>query len=160
MRKRFALPAASLAVVQQMEEPPSVLLPEDRDAFLAGVESEHRTEAADHFEHLAVFDEHRRWDILTQAINSINNLLKQGDATRFQKPLLTLEEAASMLSISPKRLNNIIGEERTRLGRSPDFLCDANGRIRCRVLRDELLEWAKGRNRKTGKLGSVRRRAV
>lgn len=160
MRKRFALPAASRAVVQQMEEPPPVVLPEDRAVFLAGVETEHQTEAEDHFNHLTAFDEHRRWDMLTQAITSINNVLKQGDGGRFQKPLLTLEEAASMLSLSPKRFKNIICEERARLGRSPDFLCDANGRICCRVLRDELLEWARGRNRKTGRAVSVRRHAV
>ena len=129
-----------------------------RDA--PGVEPEHQTEAEDYFNQLAAFDEHRRWDILTQAITSINNVLMQGDGGRFQKPLLTVEEAASMLSLSPKRFKNIICEERARLGRSPDFLCDANGRICCRVLRDELLEWARGRNRKSGRAASVRRRAV
>ena len=64
------------------------------------------------------------------------------------KPILTVKEAAEMLSISPKRLKNIIYQEKTRLGNLPDFVCDASGILGRRILRDPLLDWVKRRRRK------------
>ena len=69
----------------------------------------------------------------------------------FRKPILTLGEAAGMLGVGKKRLANVISEEKARLGRPPDFVCDAGGRMGMRVLRDELLEWARARPRRRGR---------
>ncbi len=78
------------------------------------------------------------------------------DTGLFQKPLLTCHEAAAFLSLSEKRFENIICEERARLGRSPDFIVDAGGRIQRRVLRDELLVWAKGRSKRARRTSIAR----
>ena len=67
------------------------------------------------------------------------------------KPILTMAEAAEMLGMSRKRFENIIYEERVRLGRMPDFVCDAGGKIQRRIIRDELIEWVKMRRAKRGR---------
>jgi len=158
MTDKIVMPESVRAEAKrQAAKPPQFLLPEDRAEMLAEIGPEHQVEAEEHLNRLVDLDGQSRWDFLTNAVGSITQLLQQGDGGRFQKPLLTMDEAASMLSLSPKRFKNIICEERARLGRSPDFLCDANGRICCRVLRDELLDWVKGRNRKTVKTGLNRR---
>ena len=69
----------------------------------------------------------------------------------YGKPILTIDEAAKLLGMSRKRLANLIAAEKGRHGRLPDFMCDAGGRMPRRVLRDELLEWAKGKARKRGR---------
>lgn len=56
-----------------------------------------------------------------------------------------------MLGVSQKRLANIIVEEKARLGRPPDFVCDAGGKMRMRILRDELLEWMRAKQEKRGR---------
>ena len=71
--------------------------------------------------------------------------------TEHGKPILTIAEAARLLGVSRKRLANMVAEEKAWLGRLPDFVCDAGGRMARRVLRDELLEWAKGKARKRGR---------
>ena len=68
------------------------------------------------------------------------------------KPILTPDEAAALLSVSPKRFANIIYEERKRLGgKLPDFVCDADGVLSRRILRDPLMEWVRrpGRGRRS-----------
>lgn len=67
------------------------------------------------------------------------------------KPILTVGEAALLLGVSPKRMANLISEERRRLGREPGFVCSAGGRMRTRVARDELLAWAKAGARRRGR---------
>lgn len=67
------------------------------------------------------------------------------------EPILTIGGAARMLGMSQKRFANLISEEKGRLGRMPDFVCDAGGRMRKRILRDELLEWAKAKAVRRGR---------
>ena len=69
----------------------------------------------------------------------------------YGKPIWTIEEAAQMLSLSKKRLEDIIYEEKVRLGRLPDFVCDAGGKIQRRIIRDEFLEWVKSGQAKRGR---------
>ena len=69
----------------------------------------------------------------------------------YGKPIMTIAEAARLLGVSRKRLANLIAEQKARLGQLPAFVCDAGGRMARRVLRDELLEWAKGKARKRGR---------
>jgi hypothetical protein len=71
--------------------------------------------------------------------------------TEYGQPILTVVEAARVLGVSRKRLENIIFEEKSRLGRMPDFVCDAGGKIQRRILRDELIEWAKAKRVKRGR---------
>ena len=52
-----------------------------------------------------------------------------------------------MLSISTKRLENIICEMRKQFGKSPSFIVDAGGRIQRKVLREELINWVKQRGK-------------
>lgn len=66
-------------------------------------------------------------------------------------PILTIREAAGMLGVSTKRLQNIIAEEKGRLGRLPDFVCDAGGKMRRRIVRDQLIEWLKSRKVRRGR---------
>ncbi len=70
------------------------------------------------------------------------NIMKE-----INKPILSVKEAAVLLSVSPKRMSNIISQERQRLGRMPDFVCDAGGVLSNRILRDQLLDWARNRAR-------------
>lgn len=75
-----------------------------------------------------------------------------GDQTPdYRKPILTVDEAAKLLGMSRKRLEDIIYEEKTRLGRLPDFVCDAGGKIQRRILTDGLMEWVKSRRAKRGR---------
>ena len=69
------------------------------------------------------------------------------------KPILSVAEAADFLSVSPRRFANIIASEKRRLGRVPDFICDAGGVLSMRVLRDPLLDWAKRTRRKSNRSG-------
>ena len=69
----------------------------------------------------------------------------------YGKPILTMTEAARLIGVSRKRLANLIATEKSRLGRLPDFVSDAGGKMARRVLRDELLEWAKGKAKKRGR---------
>ena len=73
------------------------------------------------------------------------------DGYRFREPILTIGGAAQMLGISQKRLANIIAEEKLRIGHPPDFVCDAGGKMRMRILRDELLEWMRAKQKKRGR---------
>ena len=69
----------------------------------------------------------------------------------YGKPILTIDEAARMLGVGKKRLANMISEEKVRLGRLPDYVCDAEGRMRRRILRDGFLEWVKARRGRRGR---------
>ena len=53
--------------------------------------------------------------------------------------------------MSKKRLENLIADEKGRLGRRPDFVCDAGGRMQRRILRDAFIEWIKARRSKRGR---------
>jgi hypothetical protein len=142
------LPASAREVIRrQAMEPPQVISPEERDAWLAGVEPQFQVEANQHLDSLADHDEKQKLEFLQGAVVTITRLLQEADLSPFHKPLLTLEEAAKTLGISLKRWNNIICDERKRLGRSPDFLCDAGGVIGRRVIRDKLLTWASRRGK-------------
>ena len=67
------------------------------------------------------------------------------------KPIMTIEAAARLLGMSKKRLEDIIYEEKARLGHLPDYVCDAGGKIQRRVLAAELMEWVKSRRTKRGR---------
>ena len=73
------------------------------------------------------------------------------DGYQFREPILTIGGAAQMLGVSQKRLANIIAEEKLRIGHPPDFVCDAGGKMRMRILRDELLEWMRAKREKRGR---------
>lgn len=76
-------------------------------------------------------------------------------ADRFDEPVMTIRRAAKMLGVSSKRLSNVISEEKAVLGRLPDFVCDADGRMRRHIDRQGLLEWVKARRRKMGRPSKV-----
>jgi len=78
-------------------------------------------------------------------------------ATAFQKPILTMDEAAELLGMSKKRLADIIYEEKVRLGRLPAFVCDAGGALRRHILRDQFIEWVKTGKRKRGRPPKIAR---
>lgn len=69
----------------------------------------------------------------------------------YGKPILTIAEAARMLDVSKKRMEDIIFEEKTKLGRLPDFVCNAGGKIQRRIIRDEFLAWVKLGQAKRGR---------
>ena len=67
------------------------------------------------------------------------------------KPILTTDEAARLIGVSPKTMTNIISRERVELGRLPDFVCNASGKIGTRIMRDELMKWIKSNKRRVGR---------
>jgi hypothetical protein len=67
------------------------------------------------------------------------------------EPILTLGAAARALGMSRKRLSNLITDEKARLGKLPDFVCDASGKMRRRIDGDELVAWVRSRRRKVGR---------
>ena len=67
------------------------------------------------------------------------------------KPILTTAEAARLIRVSPKTMTNIISRERVELGRLPDFVCNASGKIGTRIMRDELMKWIKSSKRRVGR---------
>ena len=73
------------------------------------------------------------------------------DGRAGSKPILTMDEAAGMMGVSRKRIANLVSEEKARLGRLPGFVCDAQGRMRRRLIRDEFLEWVKARRTRRGR---------
>lgn len=149
MSEAVAIPAAINAEMKRQSDQPmgaSAITPYERETFLQSLPVEFQTEGEEHLNRIADQDERQRWEFLEGAVINITNLLRQAD--RFQRPLLTMEDAAAMLSLTRKRLDNIIIEERARIGRTPDFVVNADGRIQRRILRDELLDWAKGRRKR------------
>jgi len=146
--KTITIPeSVRVEIKRQADLRPEVILPEDRAIFMTGIEPLHQAAMDDHLNHVVQLDERMRWEFLEGAVIKITRLLSEVDLGRFQKPLLTIEEAAAMLSMSKKRFENIICQERARLGRSPDFIVDAGGRMSRRVLRDELIVWARRRGK-------------
>ena len=120
------LPASVRAEIKRQaaeaQQPPVLMTAEDRAEFLASVPVEFHLEAQDQLNRIADQDEGRRWDFLQGAVVSITRMLQEAD--RFQKPLMTMDEAAELLSISQKRFTNIVYLERARLGRFPDWIVD------------------------------------
>ena len=82
----------------------------------------------------------------------IDNLEQQLQAaTHLHKPILTTCEAAELLAISEKRFRNIISEEKKRLNKNPDFVCNASGRISMRINTSKLLEWVNSEQKRRGR---------
>lgn len=83
--------------------------------------------------------------LLVSVVSNMNVLVRSQidqQRERYAKPLLLMSEAAEILGVSTKRFMNIIQAEKTRLGRLPDFVCDAGGIIQRRIVKDRLLKWA------------------
>ena len=72
-------------------------------------------------------------------------------ASVYSKPVISMSEAADLMGVSTKRLSNILYEEKARLGRLPNFVCDAGGTIQRRIITDELLKWLSRRKRRPGR---------
>lgn len=66
-------------------------------------------------------------------------------------PILTVEEAAALLALSPKRLLNIISKIKGETGKLPDFVCDGAGNLAHRIDREKLLEWVRKRKPRRGR---------
>ena len=133
-------------IARRMEERPvAEMTKEDRDEILSSIPVEFQTEAEVYLNDLAGREAKDRSDYLLRAAERI---LKEDSSGRFNKPILTFEEAADLLSLSHKRFKNLVSEEQVRIGRVPDFVINADGKIQRRILRDKLLEWVKGRNQK------------
>lgn len=66
-------------------------------------------------------------------------------------PILTVEEAAALLALSPKRLLNIISKIKGETGMLPDFVCDGVGNLAHRIDRERLLEWVRQRKPRRGR---------
>ena len=81
------------------------------------------------------------------------NWLAERMATRQEapKPILTTVEAARLIGVSPKTMANIISRERAELGRLPDFVCNASGKMGTRIIRDELMTWIRSSKRRVGR---------
>jgi hypothetical protein len=67
------------------------------------------------------------------------------------KPILTTAEAARLIRVSPKTMANMISRESAALGRPPDFVCNASGKMRTRIIRDELMKWIRSSKRRVGR---------
>lgn len=160
------IPEKVRAEIDQVQEPPEPL--QGRDSFLSTSDWRRHVEANAARQRRWLLRTHLsstpvatvgaesyadRFVALENAITSITTLLRESD--RFQKPLLTMDEAAALLTVSVKRLTNIMYQERARLGRFPDWIVDGGGTIQRRVVRDGLLSWAKRRGKNV-----VRRRMV
>jgi hypothetical protein len=100
-------------------------------------------------ERLRQFATSLQFDVATVVDTVINHRTAQ--AAKYGKPILLVSEAAALLGISIKRFKNIIYEEKARLGRLPDFVCDANGVIQQRIITDDFLKWVKQRKQRAGR---------
>ena len=95
-------------------------------------------------------------DLLLQILTELRLLSDHiSTDTMFQKPILSIDEAAKLLGVSKKRMLNIIYIERSRLGRMPDFVCDAGGTIRLHILRDKFIEWVTKRRTRRGRPSKI-----
>jgi hypothetical protein len=89
---------------------------------------------------------------LDSALNELETIKETNtNASLCLKPILTYPEAAKILDVSTKRLQNIIYEEKSRLGHLPDFVCDANGVIQHRIATDRFIDWVKQQKRHPGR---------
>ena len=98
---------------------------------------------------LSEFTDSLQFDVAMVVDKVVKHRLAQD--SRYMKPVMPISEAAELLGLSAKRFTNIVYEEKKRLGRLPDFICDANGTMQRRVIKDELLKWAKKRKRRPGR---------
>lgn len=67
------------------------------------------------------------------------------------RPVLTMGQAAGLVGLSRKRLEDIVRDETRKNGRPPAFVVDGGGRTRRRVARDELIDWMKARRPRRGR---------
>lgn len=131
---------------RQAEQPPCVLVSEDREQVSQNVGPEHQVEVEEHFNRLSDLHKEEKWDYVVKSLDTLTRLLMEHDESSFQKPILTMADAADFLDVSKKRFDNIICIERKKQGKTPDFIID-NGIFR-RVLKDKLIDWAcKSRNK-------------
>lgn len=140
-------------IQRQAEQPPCLLLGEDRDEVLQSVRPEHQVEAEEYFNRLPDLHKEAQWNYVVKSLDTLTRLLKENDGGRFQKPILTVDEAAELLHISKKRFDNIICLERKRQGKTPDFIVH-NGAFR-RVISDKLIDWVCRSQKKAGRKKAV-----
>lgn len=132
-------------IQRQADQPPCVLVSEDREQVLQNVGPEHQVDVDEYFNGLSTQTEEERWNYLVTSLEALTRSVKENE--RFQKPILRMDEAADFMGISKKHLYNEISNERKRLmGRNPDFLVKSTfGLV---VLRDKYVEWiAKGKTK-------------
>ena len=133
---------------KQAGQIPVMLTAEDRKDFLADIPPAIRGDAEIHWNALVELGERQVREIEILNAQATKDALRQ--ILVFSKPLLTLQEAAEFLSVSPKRLTNILYEEKARRGKFPEFVCDAGGILQRRFIKDSLIDWAKHGNKKRG----------
>jgi hypothetical protein len=118
---------------------------------VVAVEPEHQVEAEEHFNVFSRQTDDDRWHYLLTCLETLTRSVKENES--FQKSVLTMDEAADFLHVSPKRFANIICLERKRQGKTPDFIAD-NGVMR-RVVRDKLFDWVCNARKRTGRRKAV-----
>lgn len=69
----------------------------------------------------------------------------------YEKPILTLTEAAAYIGVGVSRFRNIMYEYHRTHRKYPDFICNARGAISYRVDRAKLTEWVFQTKRKPGR---------
>lgn len=69
----------------------------------------------------------------------------------YEKPILTLTEAAAYIGVGVSRFRSIMYEYHKKHRKYPDFICNARGAISYRVDRVKLTEWVCQTKRKPGR---------
>lgn|GEM_PF-3330200 len=76
---------------------------------------------------------------------------KLDQVASYEKPILTLPEAAAYIGVGVSRFRSIMYEYHKTHKKYPDFVCNARGAISYRVDRAKLMEWAQQTKRKPGR---------
>ena len=148
--KTITIPQSVRAEIEkQAEQAPALLTAEDGEEFLSSLPPEIQGDAETHWNASVRLNEQQMQELERTHIQATKEVMRQ--VLVFSKPILMMAEAAELLGVSLKRLNNILYEEKARLGRLPDFVCDAGGILSRRVIKDELIEWIKRTRKPRGR---------
>ena len=78
---------------------------------------------------------------------------RQGERQEiYQKPFLTVAEAASLIGRSESRLRSIMSELWTRKGKRVPFVVTAGGTTRMMIDREKFIEWVRSSKKSPGRL--------
>jgi hypothetical protein len=89
------------------------------------------------------------YESLWKRLDRIEATLDQVAA--YEKPILTLAEAAAYIGVGMSRFRSIVYEHKQKYKKLPDFVCNARGVMSYRVDRAKLMEWVCQTKRKPGR---------
>ncbi len=89
---------------------------------------------------------------LQQIIGMLQHLTERLDQMgTYTKPILTVREAATLIGMSHKTLQDTVSVIRCKTGKSPNFILKAGGHMHARIDRDLFYAWLRSSPKRRGR---------